>query len=83
VDITGPEAGLHDDALAQEIALLGEVISAAVAVGRVMTQPEVDVVLGLSVEGPVEMAGRNPEGVRHAAAMTPLNTRGIGGLAPA
>jgi len=42
-----PEAELNDGQLAEEITLLGEVMSAATAVGTVMTQAEIDAALGV------------------------------------
>jgi hypothetical protein len=47
MDCAEPYAELNDDELAQEITLLGEVMSAAGGVGRVLTQAEIDVVLGV------------------------------------
>ena len=45
---TGVDEDLNDDALAGEISLLGEVMTAATGAGRALTDPEIDVVLGLS-----------------------------------
>lgn len=46
---TDRDEPLVDTALADEIALLGEVMAAAVASARSLTQAEVDAVLGLTV----------------------------------
>jgi hypothetical protein len=47
--VDGAELGaeLNDGQLAEEITLLGEVMSAATAVGAVMTQAQIDAALGL------------------------------------
>jgi hypothetical protein len=49
VNGAGDDTRLNDEVLADEIALLGEVITAAAEVGRVMTQPEIDAALGLQL----------------------------------
>jgi hypothetical protein len=47
VDGAEPGAELNDGQLAEEITLLGEVMSAVTAVGAVMTQAEIDAALGV------------------------------------
>jgi hypothetical protein len=45
---TGPDGPLVDTTLADEIALLGDLMAAAAAADRVLTEAEVDAALGLS-----------------------------------
>lgn len=44
---TPPAGELNDDALAQEIDLLSDLVLAAGGVDRALTEPEVDLALGL------------------------------------
>ncbi|KRF25399.1 MULTISPECIES: hypothetical protein [unclassified Phycicoccus] len=49
---TDPDEPLVDTALADEIALLGEVIAAATAAGPALSQAEIDAALGLRAAEP-------------------------------
>lgn len=60
----GPEGELNDDALLQEIDLLADVVVAACAAGRHLTEPELDLALGL---GPRTQAAVPPPSVDGAA----------------
>lgn len=57
---TDPVRPLVDTALADEIALLGDLMAAAVAVGRPLSQEEIDRALGLGPE-PAGGAARSDE----------------------
>ena len=58
---TEPPDDLHDAALAEDIALLGDMMAAAAADGgRALSDAEVDEALGLAAQDPAAEGARSP-----------------------
>jgi hypothetical protein len=56
---TEPPDDLHDAALAEDIALLGDIMAAAADGGRALSEAEVDEALGLAAQDSAAERGRS------------------------
>lgn len=59
--VPDPDEPLVDTVLADEIALLGDVMAAATAAGRTLSQAEIDAALGLTAPEPDERGAKQQD----------------------